>query len=210
MDDIKLRVESLNVDFPNGKEMTRAVRGVSFALRREKLAIVGESGSGKSTIGRSLLRLLPSKAIVTADRLEFDGTDILKASELEMRSIRGRRISMILQDPKFSLNPVMRIGDQIAEAYIAHAKVGKKVAEEKALQMLEKVRIREPGKAYRLFPHEVSGGMVQRAMIAMMMIAEPEIIIADEPTSALDVSVREQFWKSCGSSSTDRAWGSSS
>jgi len=135
---------------------------------------------------------LPSKAIVTADRLEFDGTDILKASELEMRSIRGRRISMILQDPKFSLNPVMRIGDQIAEAYIAHAKVGKKVAEEKALQMLEKVRIREPGKAYRLFPHEVSGGMVQRAMIAMMMIAEPEIIIADEPTSALDVSVREQ------------------
>ena len=192
MEDLKLKVESLNVSFPNGKEITRAVRGVSFSLGKEKLAIVGESGSGKSTIGRSLLRLLPRKAIVSADRLEFDGVEILKTSEREMRSIRGKRISMILQDPKFSLNPVMRIGDQIAEAYVAHAKVGRKVAEEKAMHMLEKVRIREPGRAYRLYPHEVSGGMGQRAMIAMMMISEPEIIIADEPTSALDVSVREQ------------------
>jgi peptide/nickel transport system ATP-binding protein len=192
MEDIKLRVESLNVSFPNGKELTRAVQGVSFSLGKEKLAIVGESGSGKSTIGRSLLRLLPRKAIVSADRFDFDGVDILKASERDMRSIRGKRISMILQDPKFSLNPVMRIGDQIAEAYIAHANVGKKVAKERALHMLEKVQIREPGRAYKMFPHEVSGGMGQRAMIAMMMIAEPEIIIADEPTSALDVSVREQ------------------
>ena len=186
-----LNVENLRVTYRSGKGYNTVVKGVSFDLGRERLGIVGESGSGKSTIGRALLKLLPT-AKIEADRMDFSGTDLLAANERQMLSIRGRRISMILQDPKFSLNPVHRVGDQIAEAYRVHTKASAQVARQKTLEMLEAVKIRDPERVFGLYPHEVSGGMGQRIMIAMMLIPEPQIIIADEPTSALDVTVRMQ------------------
>ncbi|WP_117190155.1 ABC transporter ATP-binding protein [Rhizobium terrae] len=186
-----LKVENLRVGYRSGKAYNTVVKSVSFDLGRERLGIVGESGSGKSTIGRALLKLLPT-ARIEADRMDFGGTDLLSATEKQMLSIRGRRISMILQDPKFSLNPVHRVGDQIAEAYRVHTKASAQVAKQKTLEMLEAVKIRDPERVFGLYPHEVSGGMGQRIMIAMMLIPEPQIIIADEPTSALDVTVRMQ------------------
>lgn len=188
----KLSVDSLNVRFVNGKKEMHAVRDVSFTLGREKLAIVGESGSGKSTVGRSLLKLHPASTQITAKALQFGDVDLLSASEKAMQKIRGNRISMIMQDPKYSLNPVVKVGEQIAEAYLAHHKASRTEARERVLTMLEKVHIRDPKRVYNLYPHEVSGGMGQRIMIAMMVITSPEVIIADEPTSALDVSVRQQ------------------
>ena len=188
----KLQVEDLHIRFATPDGPMHAVRGVSFNLSREKLAIVGESGSGKSTVGRALLKLHPRSAQITARTLAFDGIDLLDAKPKTMQAIRGKRMSMIMQDPKYSLNPVVRVGQQIAEAYLAHNKVPRAEAYERALAMLESVRIREPQRVFNLYPHEVSGGMGQRIMIAMMLITEPEILIADEPTSALDVSVRLQ------------------
>jgi len=187
-----LAVEDLKVSFPTRKGLVEAVRGISFSLGREKLGIVGESGSGKSMTGRAILRLVSRPGIVTAKRLEFDGTDIQRASEREMRQIRGQRISMVMQDPKFSLNPVMRVGEQIAEAYRTHQKVSATEANKRALEMLQAVRIRDPERVFRAYPHEVSGGMGQRIMIAMMLIPDPDLLIADEPTSALDVTVQLQ------------------
>ncbi|WP_434221068.1 ABC transporter ATP-binding protein [Pectobacterium aroidearum] len=187
-----MEVENLRVSFVNRGTVTDAVRGVSFTLGCEKLAIVGESGSGKSTVGRALLQLHPHSARITADKLRFGDTDLLKADEARMRQIRGKRISMIMQDPKYSLNPVVCVGDQIAEAYLAHHKVSHREAKAKVMAMLDVVRIRQPERVYNLYPHEISGGQGQRIMIAMMLITEPEIVIADEPTSALDVSVRLQ------------------
>ena len=187
-----LDVRDLSVDFVNGDAVTRAVRDVSFQLGREKLAIVGESGSGKSTVGRALLHLHPKKARIGASCMQFGDIDLLNASEAQMRAIRGKRISMIMQDPKYSLNPVVRVGDQIAEAWLTHHPGRKNEARSKALEMLEVVRIRDPQRVYRLYPHEISGGQGQRIMIAMMLITDPELVIADEPTSALDVSVRLQ------------------
>lgn len=192
MESPKLQVANLSVSFKTGDGMVKAVRGVSFDLSREKLAIVGESGSGKSTVGRALLRLHPRSAKIEADRLLFGDIDLQTCSEKTMQGIRGRRMSMIMQDPKYSLNPVIRVGAQIAEAYLAHHKVSRKEAEARTMAMLEAVRIRDPQRVFRMYPHEVSGGMGQRIMIAMMLITEPEIVIADEPTSALDVSVRLQ------------------
>jgi peptide/nickel transport system ATP-binding protein len=188
----RLHVEDLNVGFDVGGAVVNVVRGVSFKLSREKLGIVGESGSGKSTVGRTLLRMHPRSARITARTLAFDGVDLLAASERTMRSIRGRRMSMIMQDPKYSLNPVMCIGEQIAEAYLAHHPATRAEVTQRVLDMLESVHIRDPQRVYKLYPHEVSGGMGQRIMIAMMLIQQPEIVIADEPTSALDVSVRLQ------------------
>ena len=188
----KIHVDSLNVRFVNGKKMMHAVRDVSFSLGQEKLAIVGESGSGKSTVGRSLLKLHPASAQITAKAMQFGDVDLLGAGERAMQKIRGQRISMIMQDPKYSLNPVVKVGEQIAEAYLAHHKASRSEARERVLLMLEKVHIRDPKRVYNLYPHEVSGGMGQRIMIAMMVITNPEVIIADEPTSALDVSVRQQ------------------
>ena len=187
-----LQVENLRVSFGRGQFKVDAVKGVSFTMGREKLAIVGESGSGKSTVGRTILQLNPAAATVSAERLQFEDIDLLNAGPATMRRIRGRRISMILQDPKYSLNPVMKVGEQIAEAYRTHHKVGHKTARERAMAMLDSVRIRQPERVYGLFPHQVSGGMGQRIMIAMMLIPQPDLIIADEPTSALDVTVRLQ------------------
>lgn len=168
-----------------------AVQSVSFTLGRERLGIVGESGSGKSTVGRALLKLLPA-AEITADRMCFDGLDLLSLSEKQMLDIRGKRMSMILQDPKFSLNPIQRVGHQVAEAYRRHFKCNKAEAHAKAIGMLDAVKINDPERVYDLYPHEISGGMGQRVMIAMMLLADPDLVIADEPTSALDVTVRLQ------------------
>jgi len=192
MNDVKLEVQDLCVRFAGRDGLFDAVRGVSFTLGREKLAIVGESGSGKSTVGRSLLKLHPASARIEARTLRFGDTDLLAADEKAMRAIRGRRMSMIMQDPKYSLNPVMRVGDQVAEALLVHRKLPRAQVRERVIAMLEAVRIRDPQRVYDSYPHEISGGMGQRIMIAMMLIPEPEVVIADEPTSALDVSVRMQ------------------
>ena len=188
-----VEIRNLRVDFPSESGTTRAVRGVSFTLGREKLGIVGESGSGKSVTGRALMRLLPSSAQVTADTLRFDGTDILTAPDRAMRSLRGRRIGLILQDPKFSLNPVMTAGDQIAESLRAHRRMGRREARDKALSLLEDVLIRDPRRVLDAYPHELSGGMGQRVMIAMTLAPEPDLLIADEPTSALDATVQAEI-----------------
>jgi peptide/nickel transport system ATP-binding protein len=192
MNDVKLEVQDLSVRFATRAGLVDAVRDVSFTLGREKLGIVGESGSGKSTVGRALLKLHPASARIEATRLRFGDTDLLTADERAMRAIRGARMSMIMQDPKYSLNPVMRVGDQVAEALRVHRKLPRREARERAVAMLEAVRIRDPQRVYDSYPHEISGGMGQRIMIAMMLIPEPEVVIADEPTSALDVSVRMQ------------------
>lgn len=187
-----LDVKNLWVKFPSRHGVFDAVRGVSFTLGRERLGIVGESGSGKSMTGRAILRLIRPPGIVEADHINLDGVDLLRKSEKDMRAVRGERISMVMQDPKFSLNPVMTIGDQIIEAYRLHSSASKAEAYTKSLEMLEAVSIRNPERVMRAYPHEMSGGMGQRIMIAMMLIPNPEILIADEPTSALDVSVQRQ------------------
>ena len=187
-----LDVQNLWVKFPTRNGVFDAVRGVSFSLGRERLGIVGESGSGKSMTGRAILRLIRSPGVVDADQISLEGQDLMKLSEKEMRAVRGQRISMVMQDPKFSLNPVMTIGDQIIEAYRLHNSASKADAYEKSLEMLEAVSIRDAERVMRAYPHEMSGGMGQRIMIAMMLIPNPEILIADEPTSALDVSVHRQ------------------
>ncbi|MEF2072905.1 ABC transporter ATP-binding protein [Consotaella aegiceratis] len=186
-----LDVRNLTIAYRSEQGLVPAVRNVSFTLGRERLGIVGESGSGKSTIGRGILKLLPT-AEITANRMQFEGMDLARASEKDMLRIRGRRISMILQDPKFSLNPVLRVGEQVAEAYRVHFRCSKGEAREKTLAMFEAVQFRDPERVWNLYPHEVSGGMGQRAMIAMMLLTDPALVIADEPTSALDVTVRLQ------------------
>ena len=191
-DSILLSVEDLHVTYNTPTGMVRAVSGVSFELGHEKLGIVGESGSGKSQTGRAILGLTASGGTVAAQRLEFKGSNLLNASERTMRQIRGGGISMSMQDPKYSLNPVMTVGSQIEEALLIHNRTSKRVARERTYEMLRAVKIREPERVYKAYPHEVSGGMGQRIMIAMMMIPEPDIIIADEPTSALDVTVQLQ------------------
>ena len=187
-----LKVENLRVSFPTHRGRVEVVKGISFTLGRERLGIVGESGSGKSMTGRAILKLIRKPGLVTADRLEFEGIDLRSQSERQMRAIRGARISMVMQDPKYSLNPVMTVGEQIAEALVTHQKLPRREIEARIISMLEAVRINEPQRVAKLYPHEVSGGMGQRIMIAMMLIPEPELLIADEPTSALDVSVQAQ------------------
>ncbi len=187
-----LDVENLWVKFPSRHGVFDAVRGVSFTLGKERLGIVGESGSGKSLTGRSILKLIRPPGIMTADQITLEGSDLMQKSEKEMQAVRGQKISMVMQDPKFSLNPVMTIGEQIMEAYQLHNSASKKAAYAKSLEMLEAVSIRDPERVMRAYPHEMSGGMGQRIMIAMMLIPNPQILIADEPTSALDVSVQRQ------------------
>lgn len=190
--DILLEVRDLRITTPVASGRHCLVDGVSFSLGRERLGIVGESGSGKSLTVRALMNLTPPALEVTAKQMSFCGEDLRAASAARWRSIRGRGIGLILQDPKFSLNPVMRVGEQIAETYRIHGRCSRGAARRRALEMLESVLIREPERVYRLYPHEVSGGMGQRAMIAMMLAAEPTLLFADEPTSALDADVQDQ------------------
>lgn len=202
-----LSVRNLRVTFPTRQGVFEAVRGVSFDLGRERLGVVGESGSGKSMTGRAILGLVRPPGRVTADRMDLDGQPILNLPERRMRRIRGQRISMVMQDPKFSLNPVMTVGDQIMEAYRLHAGGAKHAARDKALQMLQAVQIRDPDRVMNAYPHEVSGGMGQRIMIAMMLAPDPDILIADEPTSALDVSVRTEVLNIMDALVRDRGMG---
>jgi len=190
MTETLLEVEDLRVTFKTPHRLVQAVRGVSFQIGREKVGIVGESGSGKSVTGRAVLRLTPGNGTVTAKRLQFQEMDLTRAGEREMLAVRGKRIGMIMQDPKFSLDPVMTVGEQISEALPPG--LSRAEAKQKVLDVLDAVRIRNPQRVYNLYPHEVSGGMGQRVMIAMMLVPEPQLLIADEPTSALDVTVRMQ------------------
>ncbi len=187
-----LVVENLRVRFPSRSGTVEAVRGISFRVGRERLGIVGESGSGKTMTGRAILRLIRPPGQVEARRIALDGQDLLRLTERQMRKIRGERIAMIMQDPKFSLNPVMRIGRQLVEALRVHTRVSHAEGRRRALKMLEAVQIRDPERVFRAYAHELSGGMGQRVMIAMMLIPGPDLLIADEPTSALDVTVRGQ------------------
>ncbi|PWJ86179.1 peptide/nickel transport system ATP-binding protein [Pseudaminobacter salicylatoxidans] len=186
-------IKNLRIAFETRTSRFEAVRGISLQLSKEKLGIVGESGSGKSLTARALMKLLPSNAKITADTLSFDGIDVLKAGERDMRQIRGKRAGFILQDPKYSLNPVKTIGSQIAEAWRTHKRGSRKEAAEAAIDLLDQVMIRDPRAVAKSYPHEVSGGMGQRIMIAMMLAPDPELLIADEPTSALDATVQAEI-----------------
>lgn len=189
-----LAIDNLRVDFHTETGIVNAVRGVSLTLGRgERLGIVGESGSGKSLTGRSVLRLIRPPGVMQADCLAFDGIDLLRLPEPAMRRLRGRRIAMVLQDPKYSLNPVMTVGRQLVEAFrTADPALTRKAARAKALEALADVRIRDGERVYDAYPGALSGGMGQRVMIAMMVALSPDLLIADEPTSALDVTVQMQ------------------
>ena len=188
-----LSVRDLRVSFPTRDGgRVNVVDGLSFDLGRERLGIVGESGSGKSMTGRAILRLIRPPGRVEAAHLAFEGEELTSLSERRMRGLRGARISMVMQDPRYSLNPVMTVGRQIAEALRVHARLGRAATRARVIEMLQSVRINDPERVAAMYPHEVSGGMGQRIMIAMMLIPRPSLLIADEPTSALDVSVQAQ------------------
>ncbi len=190
-----LDVRDLRTYFHTRDGVVRAVDGVSFALERgQSVGIVGESGSGKSVTCYSLLGLIPQPpGRIEGGSAMFDGTDLLRCGERALRGVRGSRISMIFQDPMTSLNPYMRISDQLMEPLLIHEKVGKEEAFRRAVDALAEVGIPDPESRIRSYPHEFSGGMRQRVMIAMALITKPEILIADEPTTALDVTVQKQI-----------------
>ena len=190
--DVLLNIKNLNIVFKSPKGDFHAVKNMCLSMGKEKIGIVGESGSGKTASARAILKLLPASAKISADAIEFNGQDILNKSEKEMRGIRGKGITMVMQDPRYSLNPVRTVGRQITESFLAHRNVSGKEAVRRTLEMLEAVRIRKPERVFGLYPHEVSGGMGQRIMMAMMLIPEPALLIADEPTSSLDVTVQLQ------------------
>jgi peptide/nickel transport system ATP-binding protein len=202
-----LDVQNLRVTFDTETGPVEAVRGVSFSLGRERLGIVGESGSGKTMTGRAVLRLIRPPGRIQADQMVFDGQDLMGASERDMRALRGKRIGMVMQDPKYSLNPVMNVGDQLTEGLRRRDGLGRRDAEAKALAALEAVQIRDPQRVMEAYPHELSGGMGQRVMIAMMLIPEPDLLIADEPTSALDVTVQAEVLSILDNLVRDRGMG---
>jgi peptide/nickel transport system ATP-binding protein len=207
MTDPLLIVDNLEVTFPTRQGVLRAVRNASFTLGRERLGVVGESGSGKTTMGRALLGLLPRSAVVTANRMSYEGKDLLSCTERDWQQLRGRRMSMVMQDPKYSLNPVKTVGKQIGETALLHLRADRQEARRRTLAMLEAVQIRDPALVYGLYPHQLSGGMGQRVMIAMMLIAEPDLLIADEPTSALDVTVQNEVLRILDGLVRDRGMG---
>ena len=190
-----LRVDNLSVEFRTDSSVVRAVDGVSWSVRAgQTIAIVGESGSGKSVSALSVLRLLPEPpALITAGQIHFEGNDLLTLSEPDLRKIRGRRIAMIFQEPMTSLNPVYTIGDQVAETVQLHQGKSRRDAWRSAVDMLEKVGMPDAARRAGDYPHELSGGMQQRVMIAMALACEPSVLIADEPTTALDVTIQAQI-----------------
>jgi peptide/nickel transport system ATP-binding protein len=202
-----LTIRDLRVTFHTETGPVEAVRGVSFRLGRERLGIVGESGSGKTITGRSVLKLIRPPGRIEAAEMTFDGIDLLRASERDMRALRGPRIAMVMQDPKYSLNPVMKVGAQLTEGLRLRDKVGRDEAHAKAIAALEAVQIRDPDRVMEAYPHELSGGMGQRVMIAMMLIPNPDLLIADEPTSALDVTVQAEVLSILDALVRDRGMG---
>jgi oligopeptide transport system ATP-binding protein len=190
-----LSVQDLETSFDTKAGEVKAVRGVSFDVKRgEILGIVGESGSGKSVTSLSILRVLPDNARIKAGAIAYHGVDLATLSAREFRRIRGDKISMIFQDPMTSLNPLMTVGRQIAEVLLEHGRAAdKQEAKAKAIALLGQVHIPEAGARYGSYPHELSGGMRQRVMIAMALSCEPELMIADEPTTALDVTIQDQI-----------------
>ena len=196
MDEI-LTVDHLKTSFMTSNGEVQAVRGVSFSVKKgEILGIVGESGSGKSVTSMSILRLLADTARIKEGKIVFDGTDLLGLSKKELRQIRGEKISMIFQDPMSSLNPLIPVGKQVAEMIREHhPNRSKEEIRKEVLALFEKVRIPEPERRYKCYPHEFSGGMRQRVMIAMALANKPELLIADEPTTALDVTIQDQILK---------------
>ena len=190
-----LEVENLQTHFRTPDGVNRAVDGVSFEVERgETMAIVGESGCGKSVTANSILRLVPQPPGKIAGKIRFEGTDLLKLSERAMRDIRGNDISMVFQEPMTSLNPVLTVGRQIAEtAAVAPGHLGRKAVAERAVEMLSLVGIAEPRRRAREYPHQLSGGMRQRVMIAIALACNPKLLIADEPTTALDVTIQAQI-----------------
>lgn len=189
-----LEVKDLKTSFKTHIGDVQSVRGVSFHLEKgEALGVVGESGCGKSVTMMTIMRLLGENAKINAEKIIFDDKDITKPTEKLMQTIRGNDMSMIFQDPMTSLNPLFTVGDQLTEHLIKHKKISKKEANEKAIKMLDMVGIPSPEKRLKQYPHEFSGGMRQRVMIAMSLICEPKLIIADEPTTALDVTIQAQI-----------------
>jgi peptide/nickel transport system ATP-binding protein len=189
-----LDVRNLKVHFPTEDGLVRAVDGVSFALERGKtLGIVGESGSGKSVTSLGLLGLHHTGNARVSGEVWLDGEELVSASPERVRTLRGRKMSMIFQDPLTAMHPYFSVGAQIIEAYRVHNKVSKQVARKRAIEMLDRVGIPQPAKRVDDFPHQFSGGMRQRAMIAMALVCDPELLIADEPTTALDVTVQAQI-----------------
>ena len=192
MSDVLLSVEGLTTRFATDPPVT-AVNGVSFEIRRgETLGLVGESGSGKSVTAFSLIRLVQPPGRVTAGRVVFQGRDLLALSEDEIRQVRGAGIGFVFQEPMAALNPVMRVGDHIAEALLAHGLASRREARERAIELLRAVRIADAGQRVDDYPHQLSGGMRQRVMLAIALACRPPLVIADEPTTALDVTVQAQ------------------
>ncbi|NGX54412.1 MAG: Oligopeptide transport ATP-binding protein OppD [Chlamydiae bacterium] len=190
-----LQVRNLQVSFKTYLGRVKAVRDVSFEVDRgETVAIVGESGCGKTVTAQAIMRLIPSPpGFIHGGEILFEDNDLLKKSRSEMKRIRGKEMGMIFQDPMTSLNPTMRIGKQIAEGLRKHRRLSKFEAKERAIEMLDLVRIADPAKRYEQYPHEFSGGMRQRAMIAIALACDPKLLIADEPTTALDVTIQAQI-----------------
>jgi ABC-type dipeptide/oligopeptide/nickel transport system ATPase component len=191
---VLLQVKQLKTYFYQNGGPVRAVDGISFEVGEgECFGLVGESGSGKSTVGLSILRLIAPPGQIEAGEIIFEGRDLLRGGEAEMQKIRGAKISMIFQNPFTALNPVYTIGDQIVEAIRFHQKVPKRAAQRRAAEMLSLVQIKNPGQRLRDYPHQFSGGMQQRAMLAMALSCNSKLLIADEPTTALDVTVQAEI-----------------
>jgi oligopeptide/dipeptide ABC transporter ATP-binding protein len=196
MSDLLLDVRDLQVEFPLAGGVLRAVDGASFSLRQgEAVGLVGESGSGKTMALRALVGLLPRSARLAGGQILFEGADLASAGQDQLQEIRGRSISMIFQEPMTALNPVMRVGDQIAEGPLVRLGYGRRRARARALELMRLVGIPDPERRARAFPHELSGGMRQRVMIAIALSEDPKIVLCDEPTTALDVTIQDQILK---------------
>ncbi len=190
-----LDVRDLRVEFHTLRGIVHALQGVSFQLRqRETLGLAGETGCGKSVTALGILRLVSPPGRISGGEIHFEGRDLLRLDEAEMRRLRGSQISMIMQEPKMALNPVIRVGEQVAETLLIHNRsLGRRAAQAQAVQMLAGLGIPDAGRMARRYAHELSGGMAQRIMIAMMLVTRPKLLIADEPTSALDVTIQAQI-----------------